>query len=352
MSKPLQIISFLSFTGILCLVLLEVSLRVVMPIRHWFPEGMFISDPDSSIGYKLAPEFDGSVKTMFYSFDVHIDEDGHRLSGSNTDKRGSLVGFFGDSFMFGQGVDDNETVPAYVGQDFAPQNGVLNAGVYGYTPYQEFRMYKRLGDIWPIETVVLQLGINDVVIQGERIKRGVYRGFLNADPPTDPAGRVKNWFFSHFEIVAHVRRLVYSLGSRNTVPGYLQTSFEYAFKEEIASTKNLLIEWAEETKRRNQRFLIYFVPTVVEMDYAFENQRKQWIRIGGKYDPEVSYRWLRQLCENESSMEFVDIVKVFKKSYDEGGPGLYIVKDGHTNSDGNRVIAEAIRKTLSTSSLD
>jgi len=354
MKKTIPLILTYLFIAALSLALLEVSLRIFLPIRHWFPEDMYTTDTDPTISYRLTPGFEGKVKTAYFNYDVHIGNDGYRLSGDNTyqeddaHKQVPIIAFFGDSFMFGQGVEDNETVPSYVKKKKG-QLKVLNAGVYGYTPHQEFITYKRLADKQTIDTIVLQLFNNDIVIQGEVIKRGVYHGFLNADMPTTAIERVKSWLLSNFEIMAQTRRLIYLFldkDANNGPPEFLSPSFAKSHALEIASTEKLLLAWADEARRRNQKFIIYYIPTVMEIAPEFSDQRKQWSSSARGYDPEASYRWLSELCNSRPDIILIDIKKSFQQAQLADDTNLYILEDGHTNARGNEVIAEEVVKAL------
>lgn len=299
------------------------------------------------MGFRLTPGFSGNVATAFFNYDVNVDDYGHRISGVKKNNSEELIAFFGDSFMFGQGVEDDETVPAYVDQQLSADVSVLNAGVYGYTPYQEYLAYQRLVDRWPIDTVVLQIYSNDIVQQGELVQRRVHRGYLNANPPEDMLGEMKSWLFSNFEVVAHLRRAFYMLSlPKGGLPDYLHREYSMLAKQEIDSTRNVIIQWADEAGRRGQRFIIYYMPTVMEMDAAFASQRERWATEFPEYAPGQADQWLRKLVSARDDIEFIDLYKLFETSYSNGGPSLYIVSDGHINAKGNQLIADQVLQLL------
>lgn len=110
-------------------------------IAHFEPEPLFV--PDAALGWKLRP---ASVIRAVRARGAHtiydarytIDASGQRVTpDSNPD--GESVLFMGDSFMFGDGLPDNETVP----QLFAAKTGrrfhVVNLGVSAYGPHQVLR---------------------------------------------------------------------------------------------------------------------------------------------------------------------------------------------------------------------
>lgn len=110
-------------------------------IAHFEPEPLFV--PDAALGWKLRP---ASVIRAVRARGAHtiydarytIDARGQRVTpDSNPD--GDSVLFLGDSFMFGDGLPDSETVP----QRFAVKTGrrfhVVNLGVSAYGPHQVLR---------------------------------------------------------------------------------------------------------------------------------------------------------------------------------------------------------------------
>ena len=72
-------------------------------------------------------------------YDVSYTIDQHLIRMTRSADRGPAVAFFGNSFMFGEGVGDTETLP----QVFADLTGhamrVLNFGFHGYGPQQFLR---------------------------------------------------------------------------------------------------------------------------------------------------------------------------------------------------------------------
>jgi hypothetical protein len=72
-------------------------------------------------------------------YDVHYTIDDHLLRRTLSAPSGRTVAFFGDSFTFGEGLEDSQTLP----QDYADLTGrkfrVLNFGVIGFGPQQFLR---------------------------------------------------------------------------------------------------------------------------------------------------------------------------------------------------------------------
>jgi len=74
--------------------------------------------------------------TIIYDVIYTIDEHHRRVTPvDNPQQRDKFMLFFGDSFTFGEGVPDDQTLPAHVGQ-LAPEYRPYNYALSGYGPQQ------------------------------------------------------------------------------------------------------------------------------------------------------------------------------------------------------------------------
>ncbi|MCB0213954.1 MAG: SGNH/GDSL hydrolase family protein, partial [Anaerolineae bacterium] len=107
-------------------------------------EGDYTQDfthPDELLGYVVRPDAQiHSIKKMgdevIYDVVYTTDSYHRRITPvDNPEQRDKFMLFFGDSFTFGEGVHDNETLPYYVAQDL-PDYMPYNYGLSGYGPQQ------------------------------------------------------------------------------------------------------------------------------------------------------------------------------------------------------------------------
>lgn len=101
--------------------------------------------PDSELGYR------GIKGPIECTFKLRKEEDvlrqgiytlnkyGFRVT-PNTNKNGERLLFFGGSYMVGELVNDNETLPYYVSEKLQHRFNVLNLGWSGWGPHQMLRM--------------------------------------------------------------------------------------------------------------------------------------------------------------------------------------------------------------------
>ena len=111
-------------------------------VAHSNPEAKTFTRPDNILGY--APHRDNKTSVTKYwedevIFDATytIDSDGLRLSPpSEMRKNASSVLFFGCSVTFGEGVEDDETMPYKVGIACRGKYRIYNFGFVGYGTHQ------------------------------------------------------------------------------------------------------------------------------------------------------------------------------------------------------------------------
>jgi hypothetical protein len=98
------------------------------PVIGWGPR---------QVGVYHAEKTDLIDDSPIYSADYTIDDDllRHTVSSPN----GRAIVFFGDSFTFGDGVNDSDTMPQLFADELARRQHVLNLAFTGYGPQQFLR---------------------------------------------------------------------------------------------------------------------------------------------------------------------------------------------------------------------
>lgn len=122
--------------------------------------------PDPQLGYAPKPGFhsaDNHWGTM-----VGIDADGMRENGAPPPPSQHVVAAVGDSFTFGDQVDDDATWPAWLEQLL--QKRVVNGGVFGYSFTQSILRAEQMLERYPVDTLVVSL-IPDDLVRSELKKR-------------------------------------------------------------------------------------------------------------------------------------------------------------------------------------
>jgi hypothetical protein len=105
-----------------------------------FSANFFMTDPD--LGYAIVPgdrmaSSTGTAKDGSIVYTGRYEIDNHGFRKTKPESSHGAVFFFGDSFTFGEGVNDQDTLP----QQFSMLAGhpAINFGVAGYGPHQMLR---------------------------------------------------------------------------------------------------------------------------------------------------------------------------------------------------------------------
>jgi len=158
---PRMMLALGSFLAVL--LLLETSFFILRSVRKW-------TAPDEG---PSRFEWCGDCPEIYRNNPSHpeFDELGLRDCGAE-DRSGSgvpaprrVVLVLGDSVAYGYGVLCREAFPFLLEQaldDSRPSVRVGNAGVPGYTTYNELQLYRRIGPVLQPELVLLTVVLNDV----------------------------------------------------------------------------------------------------------------------------------------------------------------------------------------------
>lgn len=136
-----------------------VNLRIY---NDGFTDNIGLSTYHETIGYVPTPGFTSRISTFGWDNKlVTIDAEGFRSSGVDnieiSDERLTLT--IGDSFTFGDQVNDTETWPSCV--EKRTNRKTLNAGVFGYGAAQAIRRASLILREKEVDTVILSVLIND-----------------------------------------------------------------------------------------------------------------------------------------------------------------------------------------------
>jgi hypothetical protein len=132
----------------LCLSVLDPLVIATMPKPiisdegSWSRKYHFVGDSD--LGFALPPGVVGEAREVtagrvIYDVMYTIDANGHRRTDTSSDPGTDNVLFMGDSFTFGVGLNDNETLPELFSEDTNRHYNVVNFGVAAYGLHQVVR---------------------------------------------------------------------------------------------------------------------------------------------------------------------------------------------------------------------
>lgn len=124
------------------------------PVVH--TEGVYDHMRDEVTGARMVPGSSRrAIKTvdgaLLYDVQITADTNGLRISPPCESDSACGILFFGDSFTFGEGVNDNETMPWRVGEALGNSYCIYNFALHGYGPHHMLALVEG-GRVFPVVT--------------------------------------------------------------------------------------------------------------------------------------------------------------------------------------------------------
>lgn len=204
MKQRLFLVAFGSLLGLFAFLLLDLSAGLAIKSqRDVLREGtaaekeFILKDP--ALGYRPKPSCSLSARErsdkgeVLYDVTYSIDSLSRRVTPQRDHQAERFALFFGCSFAFGEGLADDQTLPAAFAR-LAPQYAVYNYAFGGYGPQQ---LYMRLGDAALRQEISQPRGVLVYTFIDAHVERligssYVYNGWCQDCPylALDPNGRV------------------------------------------------------------------------------------------------------------------------------------------------------------------
>ncbi|MGE0421914.1 MAG: hypothetical protein AB7O88_06605 [Reyranellaceae bacterium] len=152
-------------------------------IAFFEPQPLFVADP--ALGWKLRPSsviraVRARGEHIIYDARYTIDARGQRVTPASNPE-GETVLFMGDSFMFGDGLADTETMPERFALKTGRRFNVVNLGVSAYGPHQVMRQ--------------IEEGVVDRAIEGKGKVRIAFLYFNDDQLPRAAGDKNQEWWW-------------------------------------------------------------------------------------------------------------------------------------------------------------
>jgi hypothetical protein len=285
-----------------------------------------VHQKDELLGYKLVPNnqihvIEVSRKRTTYEATYTINEYSRRMTPvENPGHRPHDILFFGDSFTFGYGVNDNETLPFFVGQ-FASAYQPHNYGISGQGPQQLFAI---LQDEGVTEGISRQDGGHIIGIY-IFINKHIYRA-IGTMKMHNRFGDVSPYYVLHDDELVRkgtmvsgrpVLSIVYPiLGSSQTIR-YFQFDFPEINDGHLRLTTKMIVEARNNftEKFNSEEFYVILYPSSGELLIPYlETAGLEYLNYSDVFSPRET--------------------------------GLSIPYDGHPTPQAYRILAEKLTKDL------
>ena|ERR1043166_154339 len=310
--------------------------------RNRHSDSFFV--PDSELLFKIPPNTDFVVKHPDYTTrlktNLNLKDIGFRGGTLGGEPWGVAVG---DSFTFGQGVDQEDTWVAQVAK--ALGHDVINFGIPAQGPAQYTRVLKKYA--LPMHPKVAFYGFyfNDLdsVARFRRMKRQFipvsrylryYSYVFNLIRESKPATQVQ-------PVLAQADNAEMSLD-----PEGLRRSLERqnrVFEERWTLVAHEIDDGIKASKAAGVTFVLLYLPSRWEIYWDSlkeKNHLPDSLKIDRLRQTVVSY------CAKQDVL-CLDLTPTVKQAASQGKQ-VYFPIDGHWNKEGNRIVAGAIRDFLST----
>ena len=336
------------------LMISEVCLRIFFP-QHIQLQSKNTYVPDSIAGYKLASNYNGYIgNRVEYMTTITTNSYGIRHPDLSTQKQHPRILILGDSFVFGQGVEQNQTVSAKLEDELRKKGKsvtVINAGVPGYGTVQEANWLKHHG--LKLKPDILLVGVfmgNDLKDNGTPIN---IRSTINGSAGTGKQEwyrPITDYLYNNIHLYGLIHNVQEGMGNSKRIKGmrndiYLAHQRYNAIttqqrKLELKQTQVAIVELKKITELNNIRLIIFLIPAAVQVepwrqakvkelagennDFDFTYPNSVFLELGAKY-----------------KLNTIDLTDTFKKSSQLKSP-LYYPIDGHWNESGHSLAAKTI----------
>jgi N-acetylglucosaminyldiphosphoundecaprenol N-acetyl-beta-D-mannosaminyltransferase len=283
----------------------ELVVRCARPqVLERYPEGLYL--PSASRQYRLRPGFRGVFRYPEFTVPVRINHQGLRAGRDyGPPPAGRRILALGDSFTMGYSVREEQTWAKILETRLGPPWEVLNAGVPGYSTWQELAWLEEEGLALRPQIVLL--------------------GFFLGNDVADNAGRRLPVEMRDGRLVAAgVRPLLLPLARNSHLYHLAWRARRRDFPRPEAgedgwlATAGLIDRLARLSRRHGLRLIVVIMP-----DRGPEHRNLRLVRV----------------CDR-AGVEAVDLTAALR------GRGLYFAQDGHWTELGNRLAAQRIGEYL------
>lgn len=364
----------------LCLVILEIGIRVFAPALYW-PNRDPMDDwqLDKLLGWVQKPNIDSTERMEFgWTLRFRTNEDGLTPGSAHPLKEpGKIrVMFFGDSVVVGRAVPQDQTVSAQL-EKLLTKNGlnveVLNAGVQAYGTDQSLLRMEQLLPIYHPDIVIYGLCQNDFFDnQSSEIAnkaKPMFKMMENGDvefiypvlkDKIYPGGYGLSQLIRYSAVYRFLRPALYNLrrtlGITDNKSNIISIDAFY-YKPELLNKLNwklfaYLLRRMKQTSMANEaQFFFYAHPALQEVwNPVINDLRKSLGLKPEQYDRFAIENRLMKLSAEENII-FMPLISYFLQHESEG-PFHLLPSDPHCNQTGYRLIATKLYSYLTQTLID
>ncbi len=306
---------------------------------------------DPVLGWRGRKLYSARFKRPDFDVLIALDAAGFRKQVSleaKRDKAPHRISVFGDSFVWGWGVDQGEVFTDKMNlllKDYS----VHNYGIDGIGTVVEYLIFSTevRKQLRPDDVVILMFFNNDFVdnVDRKKIHAEVVNGEVQVVNPAKPLTTpFEDWVKNHSYLCNYVwyradlRRLT-RVNRKIEDEKLGQTIAET--DERFAVAKHFLAEFQADCGAAKARFIVVHIPAQVELSEARASRPNKL--ANEKARTETLFSITRAL-----HIETIDLLPSFLARKSKTGETLTFKTDGHWNSTGHQAVAELLSDHLST----
>lgn len=306
---------------LLMFLVLEAVARIFIEPPPYSEKGWYQLSENAVLGYEHTPSKSG----IYQGYDASVNEEGRRDRHNKSALKGITVAFVGDSFTFGQGVDQEHTLPQRFEEFYQQASGTkvnaLNFGIGGYNLEQEVELIRTKVLDYPVSRIYLVWYINDIELSINAAQE------LNAQSRLPLHLKAYNILISSSRFAAFMKFKLSGIAYRAgwTNKGYVQYYYQL-YAPETAAWKKFdthLSLLAQIQKERNITITIVLYPTL-----SYLNEHHPYL---GLYEYIVN-------ASNAHDIEAINLFEAFRgKDARSLRANMY---DNHPNADAQEIAAQ------------
>ena len=343
--KMIQNIFLIILGIIISLALIEVLLSIFPQL---LPHDVLVYKQyiirDSELMSKMKPNvnltlLNGENQTYtFNTISLGFDGIGFRDDGINAGKTLSIV--LGDSFAWGSGVNSSDNWVEIL--ESTSELDVVNMGMFGYTTYNELKLFNKYGLKLKPKIVFLAFYSNDV-IDNYQVQRIFDLGPLyHLHSFAFEYSNIYKWF----SIKKGIRGIIATHKNNTFCFGNYCDEYQFPIIERYSKenqvgmllTKKYLGEMADITKENNITLVIILIPS---KELIFYDKLGLDDKIYKKNYPISD---LMQFCIM-NNLKCIDLTKLLAEEFEKGNK-IFISKDGHFTAYVNQIVAKEVKRYL------
>jgi lysophospholipase L1-like esterase len=323
-------------SGVIAFGIFELAIRYKLGAYPFLRQTLqldFLSQKDVNLRWRFYPNKNGRN-----SLGIKAGE----ISKKGKDKFRIL--FLGDSLLWtgetSSGELQTKVIEDELNAKFGNRVETINAGVPGYTTYQEFEFLKQYGwDMQP-DFIVLGFVFNDVYFK--YLHLSTKRDSLDIEPDchlhhfdtSTPLGRLFKRSFAAHMIWYSIEKAYHLISKSYYFPFERRDDFYLAWKEYgWHETENLIKQMNQELKDKNTPLLIVIFPVSDQVNPKYLPINKDFVLFPQKKITEITSKY---------NIPYIDLTEILLEN---GGIKLY--RDyHHLNSAGNDVFVKVMSKYL------